>query len=150
MMNIFPIIFKLENEEISIKLILNSRVTFIEGDSSTGKTYIFKKIYGIIKEPVLKLEYRYNFNLEKVYVCLNEADLTYIYIYNKVNSIIFIDRFDFFLSDKLLNFVNNSNNIFVLNSQVYDIDITCSQNDIWYIESHKKGNKLYLESKNSF
>lgn len=148
MMNIFPIIFKLKNEEISIKLILNSRVTFIEGDSSTGKTYIFKKIYGIIKEPVLKSEYRYNFNPDKVYVCLNEVDLTYIY--NKVNCIIFIDRFDFFLSDKLLNFVNTSNNIFVLSSRIYDIDITCSQNDIWYIDSYKKGNKLYLESKNSF
>lgn len=147
-MNDFPIIFKLENEKISIKLILNSKITFIEGDSSTGKTYIFKKIYGIIKEPVLKAEYRYNFNTEKVYVCLNEADL--IYMYNKVNCIIFIDRFDFFLNDKLLNFVNNSNNIFVLSSRVYDIDIKCSQNDIWYIESYKNNNKLYLESKNSF
>lgn len=147
-MNNFPIIFKLESEETSIKLILNSRTTFIEGDSSTGKTYILKKIYGLIKEPVLREEYSYNFNTEKVYVCLNEADLTYIY--NIVNSIIFIDRFDFFLSDKLLNFVNNSNNIFVLISRIYDIDIKCSQNDIWYIESYKKNNKLYLESKNSF
>lgn len=147
-MNNFPIIFKLESEEISIKLILNSRITFIEGDSSTGKTYILKKISGIIKEPVLKAEYNYNFNTEKVYVCLNGADLTYMY--NIVNSIIFIDRFDFFLSDKLLNFVNNSNNIFVLISRIYDIDIKCSQNDIWYIESYKKNNKLYLESKNSF
>lgn len=77
---------------IIIDFNLRNRITFIGGNSGTGKTYIISllKEYKRNKDMILKS----NFNIDNMIFLEDESDISQLFSCNK--NLIFVDRFDIY------------------------------------------------------
>lgn len=112
MVNGMPKDFIFKNQYVDILFPIRTNITVINGDSGSGKTYMFRYLQLAKKNAELGLDMYCNFDWGKVQIVLNEESLNLIY--GLEHSIIFIDRFDILENEKLLSFIANSPNIFVL------------------------------------
>ena len=112
--------------DVSIKITLKSRISLVSGNSATGKSLFANKIKSAVDEMSVRSIIKTNIDLDKTVVVLDENDLNTIY--NKDKHLIIIDRFDKLawkrskdqynkLDTKLIDFINKSNNVFILMSR---------------------------------
>lgn len=107
-----PFNYVFDDSKISCRFKLDSYVTFIIGDSSTGKTFILKRIQRVIKEKSLRSKVKTNISIDKTFVCLDEHDIKEIA--GLEGCIIFIDRFDMLNNAELEKMINSNKNLFVI------------------------------------
>ena len=107
-----PFIYKFENANIGLEFELEAGVVLIEGDSSTGKSYICKQIEDATTNRKLKGLIKCNFPIEKTYVVRNKSDFEKVK--NKKDSLIILDRVPLYDSLELKKFVDNRQNLFII------------------------------------
>ncbi|MBR1455079.1 MAG: hypothetical protein IJ593_10635 [Lachnospiraceae bacterium] len=106
-----------------------------------------------ITEESLRDGVKTNYDLDKTYVCLGRNDIAGMY--SREKNLIFIDRFDTIAIDskthevnqKLIDFINKSNNIFVIMTRGTISGIKCRYSDIYELHSEKVNGivKIYTE-----
>lgn len=64
----FPIEFKFSDSKINVNITLQSMVTLICEDSTTGKTLIAKHIHADVQETAIRDAVKCSIDLNKVYV----------------------------------------------------------------------------------
>lgn len=101
-------IFKTENVEISIDIRYKTRV--IPGDSGSGKTFLTDVIYSVCKEPYAT-RYMSNVDIKDIIVIRNTEDAKCLDISKVHKKFIILDRMNMYVTDKLINDINNGDNI---------------------------------------
>lgn len=135
----FPFTFKFHTSDTIIEITFDSIISLIVGDSGTGKTYIAKYIKNYSQTETLKEYVKCNWDLNKLYVCLNKNDIEDIY--SKEGHIIIIDRFDMYANDKLIDFINTCKNMFVIMYRGSNTKLKARLDDM-YILCNKTSNGL--------
>ena len=138
-----PFEFKYNDGETDITIDINSKINIITGDSASGKSFLARRLYNVIHEKSLRQIAKANTDFEDMYVCLDERDLTEMY--NRSKSLIIIDRFDMLSKDiknnlvnsRLINFLNNSKNIFIIMARGTTEGIYCTFDSIAELRSYK-------------
>lgn len=134
----------LKSNDIDIEILLHYPIVFIEGNSGVGKTYFLNYLNNILNDDYAKKMTYSNFDLNKTRVYLGEVPDN---IYQLSGYIIFIDRFDMFATSKLIDFVDKSNNIFILFPRGDDISgIKVISDSYLSMQSKKINDKMYLRA----
>ena len=108
----YPFTYKFEEGNLSIELEIESGVTLISGDSSTGKTFICEQIKGVIIEKSLRHEVNCNFPLDDTIVISNEIEFKKAM--KSTNKLIFLDKVAMYDSPELADFINKRRNTFIV------------------------------------
>lgn len=97
---------------VEIRIPINNKVSIITGDSATGKTKMIRCLKDVLKD---KSEVTaVTINLDDVLVCMNAEEFYSVVKENITDKIIFIDRFDTVDINKIIDFLRESNNVFVI------------------------------------
>ena len=144
----FPKYLEYEDENIRISIRLDSFKTFILGGSASGKTYFSEKLYKMKKYANLRQNIKLSIAWENLYVCLNEKDVDGVYSVR--NSIIILDRLDFYMNEQLINFINDSNNIFILITRYGVPGVDTTHKNFKVLKLKTSGTKLLLETIEAF
>ncbi|MBR1455090.1 MAG: hypothetical protein IJ593_10690 [Lachnospiraceae bacterium] len=143
-------IYKFSDAAITVTLQLDGGITIITGDSATGKTFFLNRLKMAIKERSLREFVKTNYDLDKTYVCLDRDSIDKMY--NREKNLIFIDRFDTIaLDDKtykvnrqLIDFINDSDNIFVIMTRGSIEGIMCRFTDIKKLKNEVTDNTIKI------
>ena len=135
-------------EHLFIDLNLEERLTFIGGDSGTGKTLFVKALQDLVLNP--DLAEIQGIGIDKFMVCLNEQQLPNIL--NCKNKIIIIDRYDIYSKkskEQIWNKMSNLDNTWILMTRNPDIKENYGHSSRSYkiLKTKRENNqiKLYLE-----
>lgn len=143
-----PSEFKYSDSETDIIIAINSKINIITGDSASGKSFLARRLYNVVHEKSLRQIAKANIDFENIYVCLDERDLAEMY--NRSNSLIIIDRFDMLSKDiknnllnkKLISFINDSRNIFIIMARGATEGVYCTFDSIAELRSYKGANEV--------
>lgn len=104
-------------EKFTIDIGINSLVSIITGDSSTGKTFMLTMMQ-ILKEVGQDKIIESNIDLDDIIICSNQKDIKNLLrdTDNTIGKTIFIDRYDINYSSELNDFIETSSNRFVIMS----------------------------------
>lgn len=83
-------------KNIRVELNIDQRITFIGGNSGTGRTLLIENLIDAVKNKEVSLINRDL--LDRIIVCRDSDDLPHIK--NCSNKIVFIDRYDIFTSEE--------------------------------------------------
>lgn len=99
----------------SVEIPINNKVTILTGDSATGKTKLIRFIKLLLSD---KAEIQYTSIDDigsKVVVCESKKEVMEVIANRTTDKIIIIDRFDIMSDDdKIVNFIEESSNIFIV------------------------------------
>lgn len=136
----FPLYLNYEDSDIRISLELNSLHTFITGNSATGKSYICKKLDALKVTPVLQEEVKVNFNWDALHICFDIEDVRKISNIN--NSIVILDRLDFYCNGEVIEFIKSTNNIFIFMSRYGIKGVYTTYKNSRMLKTERIGDKL--------
>lgn len=104
----------IKTEETVLHIPIYDKITVITGDSATGKTKMmnFLKACKSAKKNNEKIEA--SINLEDILLVFDEDTIKLLIENKEEGKIIFIDRFNTMQSKELIEFVNESKNIFII------------------------------------
>ncbi len=126
MLQFFELDAKLFKATMHIKVDICDKVSIIRGYGATGKTLMLSKLNYVCNNPSFVLNS--NIPIASVVVCLEYVDFMNAINSNISNKLIFIDRFDYIRykePEKSVQFITESNNIFVVCAH-HDVDIGCA------------------------
>lgn len=106
--------YRFENSNIIFSIPIYERIMLIVGDSATGKSYICKQIKASKANKKTINQVRTNIKLENTYVISTPLELQAIQSMEVKGSLIIIDRYSIIATPESNEFVNNSDNIFIL------------------------------------
>lgn len=111
----------MNNKGIHIKAIdtelyipIYDKVTVITGDSATGKTKMLNFLKECKNASRNQIEVKSTINLEDIIIVDDNYFLDIIIEKQEKSKTIFIDRANLLINDNVLNFMNKSNNVFIL------------------------------------
>lgn len=141
----FPKYLKYEDDVLCISLQLDSYKTFILGNSSTGKSFMANRLHAVKQSEGLQASAKVSFNWDRFYVCLDSRDLADMY--ELTDSIILLDRLDFYIDEKLSAFIRNSNNIFILISRSGVDGVNTTYENLKVLKVDNINDKLYITTR---
>lgn len=101
-----------ETPEVLIDIPLYNRVILIIGDSGSGKSFICNQISDSKSDTKLMAEVKSNWNLNDILIVRSKLEVEAIK--SKHGKLIIIDRADMILSEDDIEFINTSDNQFIL------------------------------------
>lgn len=111
---------EIETQSFRVHLELNSLISVVTGNSSTGKTFLVKMIE-LARENNGAAVIKSNININDIITCRTENDIE-VLLYKKdtlKGKTIFIDRYDYFHSEELNNFILSAANRIILMSHTF-------------------------------
>lgn len=97
-----------------ISIPLYDKITVITGDSATGKTKMINLLDSIKKTYKNDTSIKANINLDSVVIVTDKYTLNLMEKTNETNKIVFIDRGNVVLDRDSIEFIHESNNIFII------------------------------------
>jgi hypothetical protein len=114
---------KINAGDVKFDIDTPGKINLITGDSSTGKSYLCSilKMLKQNKDNIIKS----NINIDDIFIWDSVNDINL----DKHNSIIIIDRYPVVKIDGLDDFINNSNNKFIVITHLMHIDLNVYPRD---------------------
>ena len=103
----------IKGQNFEIKIPIFFKNTIIRGNSGTGKTFFVNILHSLVSEETLRDSVKSNIDFDNTIVVRNKGDIKEIKDTDS-NKIIVLDRADTYLNKKLVDFINNSNNTFII------------------------------------
>lgn len=103
----------IKGQNFEIKIPIFFKNTIIRGNSGTGKTFFVNILHSLISEEALRDSVKSNIDFDNTIVVRNKSDIMEIKETDS-NKIIVLDRADTYLNKKLVDFINNSKNTFII------------------------------------
>lgn len=106
------IYIKINDCEISIPIY--DKITVITGDSATGKTKMINFIKACLNSVRNQAEIETSINLDDIIIIDDKYTMESVIKNDEKKKIIFIDRFNILVDKNILQFIQKSQNIFIL------------------------------------
>lgn len=137
---------EIETKTFSVNLKLKSLISVATGYSSTGKTFLIKMLellQDISKSRIVTA----NINIDDIIVCRRENDIINLLKLNKdcTGKTIFIDRYDYFHSDELKNFILSGRNRIIIMSHTFYEELNLNAESFILIKYDNNKREFYTE-----
>ena len=146
--------FIYEDSKISVEMPIVRGITLIHGNSGTGKSYVCDRVRRAQSDPGIRRGVKSNVDIQKICVIQNRMELPALY--QQTNKLVIIDRLDLLLLKEkeayqydrdmqLIEFINNSQNYFILMSRGRVSGIKTLGSAIFQIRTINNGAKQIIE-----
>lgn len=132
-----------ETPEVLIDIPLYNRVILIIGDSGSGKSFICNQISDSKSDTKLMAEVKSNWNLNDILIVRSKLEVEAIK--SKHGKLIIIDRADMILSEDDIEFINTSDNQFILMYRGKLKKIKANMNSYIQLASKIIDGKVYIK-----